>query len=73
MKSIFVLTITQFDNYEEVEDQFDMYFSTLEKAQNFIINNFTYDNVRKLTNEHYEGKRGNYSISCDVMIDQERL
>lgn len=67
---IYVLTVTIFDRFEEVEDQFDMYFSTLEKAQNFIINNFGYDNVKALTSDHYEGKRGNYTINSTI-LDQE--
>lgn len=70
MKILFVLTVTMFDDYEEVEEQFDMYFSALEKAQNFVINNFGYDSVKKLTDTYYEGKKGNYSINSSV-IDQE--
>lgn len=63
-KNIFVLTI---DN----EDQcYDMYFSSLEKATEYIKIKFSYDNIRKVTKEYYEGKRNTYSIK-EWCVDQD--
>jgi hypothetical protein len=66
--SIYILTVTDI----EEEDSFDMYFSTQEKAANFIENNFKNDEPRKLFNELYQGRKNNYTINSQ-MIDQERI
>ncbi|WP_195966714.1 hypothetical protein [Clostridium sp. 1001283B150210_160208_E6] len=66
MEGIYVLTV----NDEINEDVYDLYFSTLDKAENFIKNNFS--NLRKVTREHYENDDMICVIEC-MGIDQERL
>lgn len=66
MNSIYVLTV------EFEDDNFDMYFSTLEKAQNFIINNFGKDEPRKIMADYFEGHKNIYKIN-NWKVDQERL
>jgi len=68
---IHVLAITKFadKDQQEVAEQFNIYFTTLEKAQDFITNNFKYDNVRKISDEHYEGSSSTYKIESHVVLD----
>lgn len=66
MNNITVLTV-----YNE-EENFDMYFSSIEKAQEFIKNNFEYDLPKKITNEYFEGVKCNYTIN-NWVVDQDRL
>lgn len=66
MNGIYVLTV----NDEINEDVFDLYFSSLDKAENFIKNNFR--NLRKVTREHYENDNMVCTIKC-MGIDQESL
>lgn len=68
---IHVLTITKFadKDHQEVAEQSNIYFTTLEKAQDFITNNFEYDNVRKISYEHYEGNTSTYKIESHVVLD----
>lgn len=56
--SIFVLTLRSIEEGNES----DFYFSDLERASNFIKENFSWDNVRKIDNELYEGKNNQYII-----------
>lgn len=65
---IYILTV---NNIEE-EESFDLYFSSEEKAMNFIINNFENDNPRKVENTLFEGKINSYVINSQ-MIDQDRM
>lgn len=65
MTSIYILTVSN------EESSGDWYFSTHEKAVNFIKNNFSFDNPRKISSELYQGKINNYVIDNQV-IDQVR-
>ena len=65
MGSIYILTVSN------EESSSDWYFSTHEKAVNFIKNNFSFDNPRRLTDTLYQGKRKDYVINNQV-IDQIR-
>lgn len=64
--TIYILTVSNED------DSYIMPFSTQEKATNFIINNFSKDNPKKITNELFEGKNNSYVIES-ILMDQERL
>jgi hypothetical protein len=64
--NIYILTVSN------EESSGDWYFSTHEKAVNFIKNNFSFDNPRRLTDTLYQGKRKDYVIS-DQAIDQGRV
>lgn len=67
-RSIFVLTVWNIEGgYGD-----DFYFSNLEKAIDFINNNFNWDNPRKITSENFEGKTNQYIIK-DWMVDPKRL
>lgn len=58
MKSIYVLSVVNIDE----DDSFDMYYSSLENAQNFISNSFSHDNPRKVSETLFEGKINKYVI-----------
>ena len=66
MASIYILTVSN------EESSGDWYFSTYEKATNFIKDNFSFDNPRRLTDTLYQGKINNYVIDNQV-IDQGRV
>jgi hypothetical protein len=66
MEIIYILTVST------NEASADWYFTTQEKAINFIKDNFSFDNPRKITNEHYEGIHHVYIISNQV-IDQIKI
>jgi hypothetical protein len=63
MTSIYILTVSNEENSGE------WYFPTQEKATNFIKDNFSFDNPRKISSELYQGKINNYVIDNQV-IDQ---
>ena len=66
MASIYILTVSN------EESSGDWFFTTREKTINFIKDNFSFDNPRKISSELYQGKRKNYAIS-DQAIDQGRI
>jgi len=61
MTSIYILTVST------DEASADWYFSTKEKAFNFMKDNFSFDNPRKVTSEHYQGIHHVYIISNEVI------
>lgn len=65
MASIYILTVSN------EESSGDWFFTTREKTINFIKNNFSFDNPRRLTDTLYQGKINNYVIDNQV-IDQVR-
>ncbi|NFT08416.1 hypothetical protein FDF26_15360 [Clostridium botulinum] len=72
MIDLYVLTIKFYGDDEELENEFDMYFSTNDNAIEFINNNFKYDNPKKITKHHFEGRKNVYCIH-DSVIDQMRM
>lgn len=67
--NIYVLTVSSF----EEEDSYTMLFTTVEKAVNFIKNNYQKDEPKELfTSQYFEGKEFSYSIESQT-VDQERL
>lgn len=67
--NIYILNVM---DYEEEIEVVTMYFSTQEKAVEFINNNFEYDKPRKITNDNFEGKKFNYFIS-EKSLDQMKI
>lgn len=65
MENIYILTVSNEENSG------DWYFSTQEKAQKFIDDNFAFDKPRRLTDELYQGRHHNYVIDSQA-IDQAR-
>ena len=63
--SIYILTVRDI----EEGDSFFLPFSTEQKAQDFIKNNFNYDTPRLITKELFEGKNNHYAITSP-MVDQ---
>jgi len=43
-------------------EPFEVYFSTENKAIDFIKNNYEWDNPRKVTNEFFKGENNQYII-----------
>lgn len=66
MASIYILTVSN------NESSGDWYFTTQEKTINFIKDNFSFDNPRKISSELYQGKINNYVIDNQA-IDQGRV
>ena len=64
MEHIYLLHVHFFD---DEQDNFIMAFSTMRKAQDFIVNNFK---VRRLTDEFFEGETLNCIIE-EMVLDQE--
>jgi hypothetical protein len=59
MTSIYILTVST------DEASASWYFSTKEKAIDFMKDNFSFDNPRKITSEHYQGTHHLYIINND--------
>lgn len=66
MKKIYILTVSDEENFD------NWYFTTHEKAANFIKDNFNFDNPRRLTDTLYQGKKKDYVIS-EQAVDQGRI
>ena len=63
MSKIYMLNVTN------KEDEFQIPFSTAEKAQAFIITNFEHDMPKMLTSELYYGTANTYVID-EMALDQ---
>ena len=63
MSKIYMLNVTN------KEDEFQMPFSTAEKAQAFILTNFKRDMPKMLTSELYYGTANTYVID-EMALDQ---
>lgn len=66
MEVIYILTVST------NEASADWYFTTQEKAIDFIKENFGFDEPRKITNEHYQGIHHLYVITNQA-IDQIKI
>jgi hypothetical protein len=63
------ITILTVNNEEE---SFDMYFTDTEKAIEFVYNNFYHDDIKKVTNDYFEGNKNTYSIDIHA-VNQVRI
>ncbi|NLE04530.1 MAG: hypothetical protein GX638_06995 [Crenarchaeota archaeon] len=63
MESIYILTVST------DEASAEWYFTTKEKAINFIKDNFSFDNPRKIAKDLYQGIHHYYIIISEV-VDQ---
>ena len=63
MSKIYMLNVANSDN------EFQMAFSTAEKAQDFILVNFKNDMPKMLTKDYYTGKSNSYVID-EMALDQ---
>jgi len=64
--SIYILTISN------EEDSFIFPFTTIEKAGEFVQNNFQHDKPRKVSKELFEGRNNLYVIHQQA-VDQVRI
>ena len=67
MGTIYILTVEN-----KNDDIISWYFSTLNKASEFIKNNFSFDLPRKITPDYWEGTECTYAID-DYQIDQDKF
>ena len=63
MNKIYMLNVTT------ANDEFQLPFSTAEKAQDFILANFKNDMPKMLTKDYYTGKLNSYVID-EMALDQ---
>ena len=66
MSKIYMLNVTN------KEDEFQIPFSTAEKAQTFILTNFKHDMPKMLTSELYYGTANTYVID-EMALDQTTI
>ena len=66
MSKIYMLNVTN------KEDEFQIPFSTAEKAQAFIVTNFKRDMPKMLTSELYYGTANTYVID-EMALDQTTI
>lgn len=64
--------VLRFWDIEKEEKMTNFYFTSLENAGRFIVNNFQWDEPKKITSSHYQGNNNIYVINSSC-IDPERI